>query len=66
MKTDAELKSDAMTLLRVNLGLVESERFLALIQREPFDYTEWRRSCWKDATVSELIIKARQMRSIPD
>ena len=63
MKTDAELKSDAMTLLRVNLGLVESERFLALMQREPFDYTEWRRRCWKDATVAELIIKARQMRT---
>lgn len=66
MKTDAELKSDAMTLLRVNLGLVESERFLALIQREPFDYTQWRRSNWKDATVSELVAQTRQLRTAPE
>jgi len=33
MKTDAELKSDAMILLRVNLRRVESGRFVALIQR---------------------------------
>ena len=66
MKTDAELKSDAMTLLRANLGLVESERFLALIQREQFDYTEWRRSRWTGATVSELAMEARKKRSTPD
>ncbi len=66
MKTDAELKSDAMTLLRVNLGLVESARFLALIQREPFDYTEWRRSSWKDAAVSDLATQARQLRATRD
>lgn len=66
MKTDAELKSDAMTLLRVNLGLVESERFLALMQREPFDYTEWRRSRWSDMAVSELALEARKMRTTAD
>ena len=66
MKSDPELKRDAMTLLRVNLGLVESERFLALMQREPFDYTEWRRSSREQATVSELVMRARQLRSTPD
>ena len=26
-----------------NLGMVEAERFIMLIQREPFDYTKWQK-----------------------
>ena len=64
--TDAQLKCDAMSLLREKLGLVESERFLTLIQREQFDYTEWRRMRRTDSTVAELSSKARQMRAKPE
>ncbi len=42
MRTDIELKSDAMKLLRRHFSLVESERFLTLMLRKPFDYTRWR------------------------
>ncbi len=60
MKTDIELKSDGKKLLRSQLGLVESERFLTLMLREPFDYTKWRQTQWKTETVATLAAKARK------
>ena len=63
MKTDIELRSDGMKLLRSQLGLVESERFLTLMLREPFDYTNWRQNEWPDCTVADLAEKARQLRA---
>ncbi|MCC7335106.1 MAG: hypothetical protein IT422_08415 [Pirellulaceae bacterium] len=62
MKSDIQLRSDAMQLLRKQLGLVESERFIALIARETFDYTRWRQNQWTDATVAELAEQSRQLR----
>ena len=62
MKTDIELKSDAMKLLRRHLGLVESERFLTLVLRESFDFTRWRQEQWKDSDVADLAAKARKLR----
>jgi hypothetical protein len=40
--TDTLLKTKAMDVLVENLGVVEAERFIALVLKEPFDYTEWR------------------------
>jgi hypothetical protein len=36
------------------LGKVGAERFIALIQREPFDYTKWQRSLWEGLSVEEI------------
>ena len=41
--TDTLLKAEAMDILVKNLGVVNTERFVTLILREPFDYTVWRR-----------------------
>ena len=41
MITDTEIKLRGFQLLAENLGDVEVERFIALIQREPFNYTQW-------------------------
>jgi hypothetical protein len=62
MKTDIELRSDGMKLLRSQLGLVESERFLTLMLREPFNYTRWRQTQWNDESVAALAEKARRLR----
>ena len=64
MKTDMELRSDAMHLLRSQLGLVESERFIALVTRETFDYTRWRQNQWQNATVAELAEQSRKLRQV--
>lgn len=63
MKTDNELKSEGMEILRSRLGLVESERFIALVVRDTFDYTRWRQERWADTTVEELAEQARQLRT---
>jgi hypothetical protein len=62
MITDTELKDNATKLLIDQLGLVEMERFIMLIQNEPFDYTEWRRNLWRDKGVRELSQEAMDYR----
>lgn len=42
MRTETVLREDGMTALVDHLGLMDAERFVNLMLREPFDYTEWR------------------------
>jgi hypothetical protein len=49
-----------MQALRERLGLVEAERFIALVRREPFDYTEWQQTLWQDKSVDEVFTQAKQ------
>jgi len=58
MKTDAVLRQEGMRILSDNLGLIEAERFISLIIREPFDYTEWQRSLYNDMSLEEICKKA--------
>ncbi len=46
------------------LGTVDAERFVALINRERFDYTEWRKTQRSDETVASLATQARELRVI--
>ena len=54
MRTDHVIRVDAMNLLLKGLGEVETERFICLIKREHFDYTEWQRTLWDDLTIDEV------------
>jgi len=54
MITDTEVKIKGVQALTKSLGNVGAERFIALIQREPFDYTKWQRTLWKDQSVEEV------------
>ena len=59
--TDTLLKTTAMDILRKNLGIVEAERFITLILKEPFDYTEWRKkNLSNDISVEELNTQATE------
>jgi hypothetical protein len=40
MMTDTKVKIKGVRSLTESLGKVGAERFIALIQREPFDYTK--------------------------
>ena len=62
MITDTEIRLNGMRSLVENIGLVEAERFIVLIQREPFDYTEWRRTLWEGKTVREISAEAMAYR----
>jgi len=62
MKTDIDIRSEGMRALMQNLGAVEAERFITLINRDHFDYTEWRKHQWQEETVASLAMRARTLR----
>ena len=62
MKTDTDIRFEGIRALMQALGTVEAERFIALINRERFDYTEWRKKQWQDETVESLAARARSLR----
>ena len=58
MITDTEIRLKGLKILAKYLGDVEAERFVALIQREPFDYTKWRQGLDEDLSIEEISKKA--------
>ncbi len=54
MITDTEIKITGFQALTKSLGSVAAERFIALIQREPFDYAKWQRTLWEDQSIEEI------------
>ena len=58
MKTDAVIKEEGFKALREKLDAVEFERFIALINRDRFDYTKWRKNLFNDMELKELAEKA--------
>ena len=63
MSTDTEVRIRGLRALVEALGEVEAERFISLILREQFDYTQWQRQLWADKSVAELSKAAMAMRS---
>ncbi|MEW6379972.1 MAG: hypothetical protein AB1611_10245 [bacterium] len=62
MMTDTEIRMKGLKVLAEHLGDVEAERFIALIQREPFDYTKWRQGLDEDLSIEEISKKAMSLR----
>lgn len=62
MITDTEIRLKGLKILAKYLGDVEAERFIALIQREPFDYTKWRQGLEEDFSIEEISKKAMTLR----
>ncbi len=62
MMTDTEIRSRGVQVLAQYLGDVEAERFVALIQRDLFDYTDWRKSLPEEESLESLNEKAMRLR----
>ena len=62
MLTDTEIKSKGIQVLSEYLGDVEAERFITLIQREPFDYTKWRQDLDENLSINEISRNAMLLR----
>ncbi len=62
MKTDTDIRLEGISVLMQVLGTVEAERFIALINCDHLDYTEWRKSQWQVETVASLAARARALR----
>lgn len=54
MYTETALRNEGMKVLIDRLGKVEAERFISLMNREPFDYTEWQRGLFEGMSVREI------------
>ena len=62
MITDTEIRVKGVQILAQYMGDIEMERFIALIQREPFDYTQWRQGIDKDDSIDDISRKAMELR----
>jgi hypothetical protein len=62
MMTDTEIRVKGVQLLAQHLGDIEMERFIALIQREPFDYTQWRQAIDSDQSIEDISREAMDLR----
>ena len=62
MISNTELKHKAMQVLVKHIGLVETEQFISLIQRESFDYTQWQKQLWQDKGLADLSKEAMDYR----
>ena len=58
MRTDIALRCEVMDTLTWALGIVNAERFISMVKRDTFDYTEWRQNQWNDITIDELFAEA--------
>ena len=58
MRTDSALRFEAIDALIRTLGTVDAERFISMVKRDTFDYTEWRRGLWSNMTIEEVYAEA--------
>jgi len=56
--TNTVLRNVGFKILIDKLGNVDAEKFIALLIKEPFDYTEWQKEILDDMTISEISEKA--------
>lgn len=63
MITDTEIKLQGFQILSQYLGDIEAERFIALIQREQFDYTRWRQGIDDEKSLREISRSAMLLRN---
>jgi hypothetical protein len=62
MRADTIIRTEGMNTLIKNLGLIEAERFVMLIQKDSFDYTKWQENLFKDMTIDEIYNNAAELR----
>lgn len=60
MKTDNEIISTGFNSIFTTLGMVDAERFIMLIKRDKFDYTQWQKNLWPDESVESLSERAQK------
>ena len=61
--SDNELSMRGMNLLKDEFGPVDAERFIYVMTRDGFDYTEWQRNLFKGETVRSLGEKMKAFES---
>ncbi|MBK8399439.1 MAG: hypothetical protein IPL26_29885 [Leptospiraceae bacterium] len=60
MRTDTEIRSLGFQVLFKYMDIIEAEKFISIINREKFDYTEWRQNLFEDMTIEDIIKDAKK------
>ena len=58
--TETQIRVEGMKALNQHLGPVDAERFVSLLSKDQFDYTEWRQNLWASVSVDDLWTMARE------
>lgn len=62
MRTEIEIRQEGVQALLKALGDIDAERFFSIIQKEPFDYTQWQQDLWTDESVAAISSRASTYR----
>ena len=62
MLTDTEIKQKGFQVWVEKLREVDAEKFISLINKEPFNYTQWQNTLWNDQTMESISEKAMDYR----
>jgi len=54
MLTDIEIKRKGLKILIENFGDLETEKFISLIIKEPFDYKKGQSTLWRDQSFKKV------------
>ena len=60
--TDTEIKQKGLGALLQALGEVDAERFITLLNRDPFDYTIWQRNLFENMDVKQISSEAMALK----
>jgi hypothetical protein len=60
--TDAEVKQKGLGALLEALGEVDAERFITLLNRDPFDYTLWQKKLFEGLDINQISAKAMALK----
>jgi hypothetical protein len=60
MRADSIIKQAGFQALREKLDILELERFIVLLNRNKFDYTEWRKPLFEDMSLEQLALDAER------
>lgn len=54
MNSSIEIMNEGINCLIRELGVVKTEQFISIINREKFDYTKWQRQLFDNMSIDEL------------
>jgi len=60
MKSDSQIRYEGFQALFTNMDIIDAERFIALMNRDHFDYTKWQAKLFENMSIEEIIEKGQQ------
>ena len=64
MRTDTDIKIQGLEILTEILGEVDAEKFIALMLKEQFNYTDWQKTLWQNKPIDCIHEEAAEYRKI--